>query len=249
MLGAMHAAILSSVLHMIGWLIVGFAALHLVILIHELSHLFAAGALRFSLWKIQVGTGPTLWRHAFGIGLVAEWRLWPGGGFVSAQPRGDTRPRLRQLLFVGAGPVSNFLLLVGVFCLIKMEFGSVFAAFRAGPGGVLLGALLWCVIGSTITGLLPITVTIGKMTLWSDGYLLLRLCAGPAGENPSLNVGYDPSEALKLLLNGPAWKEVPDASAAEVSCEQPFGAKISELEQLRARLASPLLPRQRRSGD
>ena len=245
MVAAIGGAALSSVLQMIGWLMVGFVALHVRILIHELSHLFTAGAVRFTLERIQVGVGPVLWRRSFGIGLLAEWRLWPNGGFVSARPRVYKRLRLRQFVFVAAGPVADLLLLVGLFCLIKAAFGSVFAAFGAGAGGVLLGFIFWCLIASSGAGLFPHTFTMEDKTVSSDGYLLLQLCTRSAGYMPALNVGYDPKEALKLVLNASAHREAPDPPAGGAACENAFHAKVTELQQLRARLASPLLPRRR----
>ena len=81
---------------------------------HELGHALAAKLVGFRVFRIEIGSGRILW----------AWKLWgfrwiihalPMGGFAYAAARSARAFRIRQIIFVLGGPVSNGLLVVALF--------------------------------------------------------------------------------------------------------------------------------------
>src|SRR4029079_10539642 len=92
-----------------------YLGMHGRILVHELGHLIAAKAVGLRQRKVQVGVGPLIWSRLFRNGLVFEWRMFPRGGWVLALPVSDKDLRIRQLLFISAGPLMDGLLICVLF--------------------------------------------------------------------------------------------------------------------------------------
>ena len=158
-----------------GWITVGFVAFHGRIALHEIGHLAAAWLCGMAPRKIQWGVGPLIWSGSSANGLLWEWRLWPQGGLVIAPDWRTKGFRLRQSLFVAAGPLTDVLILWATYQLSAHVFGGLGAAFVHGPSGFMVGSFFWLTALSAVEGLVPHTVRIGHHKMWNDGYLLLRL--------------------------------------------------------------------------
>jgi membrane-associated protease RseP (regulator of RpoE activity) len=92
------------------------AAIHALLLFHELGHYFVGAGFETAISKVQVGIGPRL--VGFQLGSVAwEWRLIPVLGFVQFDnPPEETelpqyyyvnKSKLQRVLVVLAGPIAS----------------------------------------------------------------------------------------------------------------------------------------------
>ena len=83
-----------------------YLGLHAIILLHELGHLSLAALFGMDLQKLQVGTGPLFLKGRLG-GLVLEWRMWLGGGFVMTADHREPGWRWRHWCYVAGGPAAT----------------------------------------------------------------------------------------------------------------------------------------------
>ncbi len=83
-----------------------YLGLHALVLLHELGHLSLAALFGMDLQKLQVGTGPLLFKGHLG-GLRLEWRLWLGGGLVMTADDREAGWRWRHWFYVAGGPVAT----------------------------------------------------------------------------------------------------------------------------------------------
>ena len=176
-----------------------YVAMHGRILMHELGHFFAAKAVGLRQYKLQVGDGPLIWSRLFSSGVLFEWRMFARGGWVLALPGSDRKLRLRQLMFVAAGPLVDVLLIFVLFRGLTIAFGSLTAAFGYGVVGIVTFTMFWWTVISAVSGLIPHQVDIGSRRLWTDGYWILRLCVGRSGFMENRLFCFDTAEALSLL--------------------------------------------------
>jgi hypothetical protein len=169
-----------------GWITLGFLGCHAQIAFHEIGHLAAAWLLRLSPQKVQVGVGPLLWSRTFANGLLCEWRAWPNGGLMFAPDRTTQGFRTRQSLVIAGGPLADLLVLWSTYQLIQHAFGGLRASFSHGPGGLMFFVFFWLMVFVALGSLLPRQVRINRETMWSDGFVLLRLWTGASLAYPKL---------------------------------------------------------------
>ena len=200
-----------------GWLVVGFLGKHVRVALHEIGHLGAARLLGFDLRKIQVGTGPLLWSHSFANGLLWEWRAWSQGGFVLATQRNIKGFRVRQSLFIAAGPLVDLVVLWLSYQLITRVFGGLRMASVESAGGLIASVLFWWMALSAVGGLVPHKVWMGHHKLWTDGYWLLKLWTGSHAHLVELARRSDWRGLLELLESDPSRKVIsPDAGTRKL---------------------------------
>ena len=159
--------------HTGGWLLLNlfFFQVFLIasILPHEFGHAFVARWLGFRVFKVYVGFGKTLFTGNL-FGFQTDFRAIPLGGFVLAAPTNARLFRVKQLAFIFAGPLSNFLLCVVVLVFVPLQqlrdFGLLGRSLS--PGQAFLYANLFILLQN----LWPHTFNtpIGKLA--SDGKLL-----------------------------------------------------------------------------
>lgn len=224
------------------WITVGFLGMHGRIALHEIGHLAAAWLCRLAPRRIQIGVGPLIWSGSFANGLLCEWRAWPQGGFVVAPDWKTKGFRLRQSLFIAAGPLADALILWATYQLSAHAFGGLGAAFAHGSSGFMVVSFFWLTALSAAGGLIPHTVRIGHQKMWNDGYLLLRLWTGSA-RFPQLAYNSNWQEALEgLQVANPRSGTSLEAGERELPAHQAGPAAFHEQRSL---LGSRLLRRPR----
>jgi Peptidase family M50 len=221
-----------------GWLLLGFFLMHARIALHELGHLTAANLLGMELRKIQIGVGPLLWSRLLGNGLLCEWRAWLRGGFMHATHRNTTkRFRVRQFVFVAAGPLTDLFILWSTYQLITYAFGSLGAAFTQSACGLLVSSLFWWTAFSAVQGLIPYITLMNDRTLWTDGYWLFRLLAGLKAGFPQGAYDSGWKKVLELMASDP---QMGTSFETKQQSPESFANSLS-LCELRDRLSSRLL--------
>jgi|GEM_PF-3394789 len=220
-----------------GWITLGFLGLHAHIALHELGHLAAAWLLRLSPQKIQVGVGPLIWSRAFANGLLCEWRAWPHGGLVLARPaRRATGFRTRQSLFIAAGPLTDLLVLWTAYQVILLSFGGLRALFFHGPGGFVFFGVFCVAALTAFGGVIPRQGRLGHTTVWTDGYVFLRLLTGSSLTYPELAYDSKWQGPLEMLASdGSRSALLPDA------VERKLLDSPAAFHEQRTRLSSRLL--------
>jgi len=113
-----------------------FAAIFVIILVHELGHLLAAKWTRMPASVFSVGFGPRLWSFQWG---ETEYRLSavPLGGYVRIDPmeetvlgphgptsRFDTYPLRHRALVISAGVIMNLLLALVIYAGMALAWGT-----------------------------------------------------------------------------------------------------------------------------
>ena len=205
---------------LVGWLIIGFVGLHVQIILHELGHCTAAWLLRFNRKKMQIGVGPHVWSGSLAIGLRFEWRALPLGGFMTAADPTTSNFRLRQFVFIAAGPLADLIVLwLGCWFYFSAVPGS---AFPTSPGGVLVGLMLLWIALSFIGGITPQRARLGDRVVWTDGYWLWTLVRAPANALATLAAQIKWHQAIESAGSreippwlAPASLPVASANAAE----------------------------------
>jgi hypothetical protein len=220
-----------------GWILLGFLGLHVRIALHEMGHLAAACLVRLSPRKIQVGVGPPVWSRAFANGLLCEWRAWPHGGFVLVPDRRTEGFRIRQFLFIAAGPLTDFVILWSAYQVMQRAFGGLVELFLHGPGGLLFFSLFWLTVLSALGGLIPRQTLLGPQRVWTDGYLLLQLWTGSSLVSPGPSYHSNWREPLALLGS--------DGARSAISSDESPARRAGPLvfQEQRALLNSRLLRR------
>jgi regulator of sigma E protease len=108
------------------------ALLSLLVLIHELGHLWAAKWAGIPVAGFSVGFGPKLWSFRRG-GTEYAFRLLPLGGYVlpAAESYEEFQeiPLIRRLAFYLGGPLANLAAAVPLLSLLNAEHGAT--GFRA----------------------------------------------------------------------------------------------------------------------
>jgi hypothetical protein len=192
--------------------------------------------------KIQVGIGPLLWSGDLTNGLIWEWRLSPHGGFMYASPRSTKNFRVRQLIFILGGPLVDALVLWTTYQAILFFFGGLVAAVNQSAAGLIATILFWCVAISAVAGLLPLKFWLGKQTLWTDGYWLLRLTTTSRARLASLAFNPDWKKALELFQSN-----LPDGLGPSPSVQVDHNPNVIQIfQEQREHLTSQLLPKAER---
>lgn len=152
-----------------------YLGLHVIFLCHELGHLSAAALLGFDLQRLQVGTGPLLWRARIGD-LRVEWRAFLGGALVRTADVREEGWRWRHWLYVAGGPLAHGLACGALAWWWVSQCNHGFwlpHGHLSLPDRVVLyllglSSLFW--LGS----LMPRGATVGQLRVRSDGYQLLH---------------------------------------------------------------------------
>jgi hypothetical protein len=221
----------------VSWFVLSFLAIHIRICLHEMAHLCAARLMGFQLRRLQVGTGALIWSCTLANGLRCEWRVWPSGGFMAAtNPTGENF-RIRQSLYVAAGPLSDILILSLLYLLIAHGFGGFSAAFENSAAGVWVCVMFFWLGLGTISGLIPHKMWLGNRQICSDAYVLLLLwTSSKAYFGTTWNSDWD--DALGLIRStsqerGPFLKE--NGAVAEDQAKA-FATFCEQQAKLRSRL-------------
>jgi hypothetical protein len=221
-----------------GWLILFFLGLHLQIFLHELGHLVAAWLLRFELRKVQIGLGPRLWSRSFANGLRLEWCAWSLGGFMLAHNPDTKHFRLRQSLFVAAGPLMDA---VVVWCGYKFIVSAGYSsAFPQSAGGVVACVVfLWTAV-SALGGWIPRKTWLGNQKVWTDGYWLWLLWTASNKRLAQLIAQMKWRHALESLQSGD--RQFAFAFEPLLAGPANVAASLDTFRQQHLRLRSRLLP-------
>lgn len=123
-IGALVILILTPVVLKIGFaaFVFGLMVLNLIVIVHELGHLFAAIRAKVKVDAFSLGMGPVLCKATkWGI----EWRLslFPLGGYVSETALGDGEDPIsptQRLRFAWGGPFASL-----VLCFVAIFFASL----------------------------------------------------------------------------------------------------------------------------
>lgn len=109
-------------------------ALGFLVSFHEFGHYSVARLCGVKVLRFSIGFGPVLWLRKFGQDQT-EWTICaiPLGGYVKmvderegpvapddVQRAFNTQTLWRRAAIVAAGPIANFLLAIGLFCLVAM---------------------------------------------------------------------------------------------------------------------------------
>jgi tetratricopeptide (TPR) repeat protein len=141
-------------------------ALYLSTIVHELGHALAGRLLGLRVWRIVVGSGPTLAKHKV---FATELQLGaiPIGGLTFLHPESQTAVRSRYWLSIAAGPATTATLLaLGVSLREATSFIDGIAPFQmlALANGLLL-----------LSALVPLRLSGGMGLQATDGWSLLNL--------------------------------------------------------------------------
>jgi tetratricopeptide (TPR) repeat protein len=146
----------------------------LLTLPHELGHAFSARWMGFVVHRIWIGFGTTIFcGRIFGFNI--DLKTIPTGGLCIAAIQGEKSLRLKQWIYIFAGPMANFILGVGAFFLFSSQS---FAGFMPGSQVHLSVADLFVLTNVVILliNLFPVTYVTPFGDFASDGLALLRLC-------------------------------------------------------------------------
>ena len=180
-LGQFRRAIMRPELTPVEWVVLVIAATisaHLVLLIHELGHVFGGSLVGYRLRRLVVGPLVILRDgDSTRLGLNGEVRLY--GGRVDMERTHASRRRARMAAFILMGPVAS--VLAGTIILLTgLAWLSEPSAQDMGFAGFLLSRQLAIVgVGSAVVGaanLVPVTI-LGHP---SDGARLLELMSQSA---------------------------------------------------------------------
>jgi tetratricopeptide (TPR) repeat protein len=166
----------------------------LVVLPHELGHALTARLLGMKVSEIVVGFGRTVFRRTL-FGSEVQFKSIPYGGFAYAAPRDGKAFRLRQSLFVMAGPMANVLLLAAAWPFIEepLSFFELDSALQPVKMFFVANAVTVaiCVIpfrANTALGPIP-----------NDGLALWQTLVSPADELERGLTGCDAFEVAELI--------------------------------------------------
>ncbi|MDR3292783.1 MAG: site-2 protease family protein [Clostridiales bacterium] len=107
-----------KILQIIGYVILAFVCLSVMVVLHELGHFIAGRKLGFKVNEFAVGMGPKILSRKLKSGLVLSWRLIPIGGFCAFEGEDEENPSpgafnnqkpWKRLIVLAAGVVTNFL--------------------------------------------------------------------------------------------------------------------------------------------
>ena len=162
-------------LEVTAWMLVLFLGLHARILVHEVGHLIAAWLTGITATKLQVGTGPVVFRRQSPGGMILEWRLLPGGGLVDSFYLAERGHRWKYWLMILGGPAANLALLLVIAWSLLEETGRLPLLAELGPGGLVLAALGGWTAMMTLVNFVPFKGRVGDRLVLSDGWQLLTL--------------------------------------------------------------------------
>jgi tetratricopeptide (TPR) repeat protein len=157
----------------LGWFLINLFVLELFLVLaaipHELGHGLAGRWMGMRVYDLIIGAGRTIFEKRF-LGFRWQFKVLPFGGLAVGAHRTRDRLRLRQFVFVLAGPAVNFALAAAALPWSSAHDPLTLFHWRNGlnPANHLLLANLICVIYS----LWPHHVRTTLGALPSDGLLL-----------------------------------------------------------------------------
>lgn len=123
-----------NVLKIIGYVLIAFLCLTVMVVIHELGHFLAGRKLGFKVNEFAIGMGPKIISKKLKSGMLLSWRLIPIGGFCLFEGEDEENPSAKafnnqkpwkRLIVLAAGVVTNFLSAIIVLSLFFTFSGQM----------------------------------------------------------------------------------------------------------------------------
>ena len=212
-------------------------ATYLSTIVHEIGHALGARIVGMRVWRIVLGSGPTIAQ-----GKVFDTELQVGvlpvGGLTFMQPESDVALRRRYAAAIAAGPATTAAILVAALSFREpIDFTQIVAPFQmlALANGVLLLAVL-----------VPLRLSSGMGLQATDGWLLLNLPFLPKPQIAELRcarLAYEIITALErrnarraLELSEAALSQFPD-SLALATCKASACLGVEDFSHARTLLS------------
>lgn len=189
------------------WLALNFALVivfrGMMSLVHELGHLVAAILLGHDIAAIEIGQGRVVWSHEPFV-----FRSLPLGGRAHAFASSAKAYKLKQTIFLLAGPLANLLVAGGLWIALgSTAISSELAA--AGSRGVPLLCLLFAAAGGALENLLPLRAD----TMPSDALATWWVWIKPVP--PAVH--FEPGQRAMTMSTGLGQAGVPDWSRSRLA--------------------------------
>jgi regulator of sigma E protease len=133
-----------NVLQFIGYLLLAFVCLSVMVVLHELGHFIAGRKLGFKINEFAVGMGPKIISKKLKSGLILSWRLIPVGGFCAFEGEDEENPSpeafnnqkpWKRLIVLAAGVATNFISAMVVLSLFFTFSGQMLPYIAPTEGG------------------------------------------------------------------------------------------------------------------
>ena len=171
--------------------LVGFAALVVSMVLHELGHAAVARLVGFKVFLVIIGIGPRLFEgHAGATRVIVN--AFPTFGLTTVATRRPERFRSRYSLVVLAGPATN--LGLAALCYVWLGGDVSLASFFQGLAPVT--AALFANLLLFVTNVIPF----GSFA--TDGYQLVRIPGLTPAERLEHEASYFAHEGFEILLAG-----------------------------------------------
>ena len=171
--------------------LVGFAALVVSMVLHELGHAPVARLVGFKVFLVIIGIGPRLFEgHAGATRVIVN--AFPTFGLTTVATRRPERFRSRYSLVVLAGPATN--LGLAALCYVWLGGDVSLASFFQGLAPVT--AALFANLLLFVTNVIPF----GSFA--TDGYQLVRIPGLTPAERLEHEASYFAHEGFEILLAG-----------------------------------------------
>jgi regulator of sigma E protease len=133
-----------QVLQFIGYLLLAFVCLSVMVVLHELGHFIAGRKLGFKINEFAIGMGPKIISKKLKSGLVLSWRIIPIGGFCAFEGEDEENPSpdafnnkkpWKRLVVLAAGVATNFVSAMIVLSLFFTFSGQMLPYIAPTEGG------------------------------------------------------------------------------------------------------------------
>lgn len=153
---------------------------------HELGHALVGHLLRFRIFSIVIGSGKLVSEKVW-LGFRWYFRAIPLGGLVYGVPHDTRHYRLRDFLFVLAGPTTNFLLAALAFPFVDFDQQWFMPEYEV----MSIPAAIFAANAFTFVGtLIPYRFRSEAGIIATDGLRLLELLYKPLKDLSSQRVLY-----------------------------------------------------------
>ncbi len=202
---------------------------YISVVLHELGHLCVAYLVGLKAYKLEVGSGPSLWKGCIG-NLFIDLKLFPSHGLAHAKYKTIKNIRWRLLAFTLGGPATN-LLLTFIFFNEVGKNGASWPAFL----------LMIFEIGVFTSNIYPRTTLINGVSLDSDGLSALRLLTSK-NMHQSINnykiimeqslARYSSKHSSRELFDGDVDSLMTLIFSAQLTEDEEYENAVRELEKL-----------------